>query len=102
MGRLVTKPFHSDDVTKMTNRPIRAALEKSHVGLVTWLGHARGCHARGCHAVTQGLEIVGNRPHHFFQTTTWFIPNFLKKGLQAGTCANEKEKKGRRPFFMNR
>ena len=35
MGRLVTKPFHSDDVTKVTNRPIRAALEKSHVGWVT-------------------------------------------------------------------
>ena len=76
MGRLVTKPFHSDDVTKVTNRPIRAALEKSHV-----VGSRKGMsrsHARDgdCRQSTTPF---------FFQTTTWFIPNFSKKGLQAGT-----------------
>ena len=95
MGGLVTKPFHSDDVTKQGPiLPYAPPLKK-----VTWLGHVFGSR-KGCHAldVTQGLEIVGNRPHHFSNNNNMVYSKLLKKeGLQAGTCIDEE--KGRRPFF---
>ena len=95
MGGLVTKPFHSDDVTKQGPiLPYAPPLKK-----VTWLGHVFGSR-KGCHAldVTQGLEIVGNRPHHFSNNNNMVYSKLLKKeGLQAGTCVDEE--KGRRPFF---
>ena len=95
MGRLVTKPFHSDDVITLTNRPIPLPLKGSHVGCHV-VGSRKGMSRKGCHTRVGDCR-QSNTP--FFKQQHGLFQTFEKKVYKRERMPTRK-RKGRRPFFQ--